>query len=90
MDSLAPDRSKSIAVPKRTVGTFLLNYVFQPIKSGIIGFSTFFTILILTKLLSYFIGTRDLFSVDIEDVLLSSIGFVLVFLIRLLENFKEK
>ena len=72
------------------VGRVTRDYVFIPIKSGIFGFATFFTILVITKLLSYGIGTAEYFLIDAYDVLLSGIGFILVFLIRFLENFKEK
>ncbi|MBU0561475.1 MAG: hypothetical protein KJ799_05620 [Bacteroidetes bacterium] len=69
---------------------FMKNYVLYPLRSGLFGFSTFFAVLIFTKLLSYWIGTYEEFVVDLDDVFLSSIGFVLVFLIKFLENFKEK
>lgn len=60
-----------------------------PLRSGIFGFSMFFTILLTTKFISSVIGTVNEFSVEIDDVWISSIGFVLVFLIRFLENFKH-
>lgn len=65
------------------------SYVFIPLKSGIFGFATFFTILVITKLISYAIGTAEYFLIDVYDVLLSGIGFILGFLIRFLENFKD-
>ena len=67
----------------------VMNFIVNPIKSGIFGFSAFFSILLVTKLLSYLIGTNDTFSVGLDDVLLSVIGFILVFLIKFLENFKQ-
>jgi hypothetical protein len=60
----------------------------EPIKSGLFGFAIFITILIIVKLFSYLIGTYDYFSLEITDIQLSLIGFVLLFLIRFLENFK--
>lgn len=65
------------------------NMVLAPLKSGICGFAIFITILIIVKLFSYLIGTYNYFSIEITDVQLSLIGFVLLFLIRFLENFKE-
>ena len=68
----------------------LQDYVWQPIKSGLFGFAIFFTILLAVKLFSYTIGTYNTFAIEITDIELSSIGFVLLFLIRELENFKEE
>ncbi len=65
------------------------NHLLQPIKSGLFGFSIFITILILVKLFSYVIGTYNYLTIEITDIELSFIGFVLLFLIKFLENFKE-
>jgi len=64
-------------------------YFFIPTKAGIFGFITFFAILSVTKYLSYLIGTQLNFDIMIDDVLLSSIGFLLAFLIKILENLKQ-
>jgi len=65
------------------------NHFLEPVKSGLFGFSIFITILIIVKLFSYLIGSYNYFAIEITDVQLSLIGFVLLFLIRFLENFKE-
>jgi hypothetical protein len=65
-------------------------YLLSPLKSGLFGFAMFFTILLIVKLFSYAIGTYNFFVIEISDIELSLIGFVLLFLIRELENFKEK
>ena len=65
-------------------------YLLNPLKSGLFGFAIFFTILLVVKLFSYAIGTYNFFVIEITDIELSLIGFVLLFLIRELENFKEK
>jgi hypothetical protein len=64
-------------------------YLLNPLKSGLFGFAIFFTILLAVKLFSYTIGTYSFFAIEITDIELSSIGFVLLFLIKELENFKE-
>ena len=66
------------------------NHLLEPIKSGLFGFSIFITILIAVKLFSYIIGSYGYFAIEITDVQLSFIGFVLLFLIRFLENLKEQ
>lgn len=68
----------------------LLNYIFQPFRYGIFGFISFFMVLVAAKYMGYLIGTHNSFEIDFEDALLSMLGFVLVFLIKFLENLKEK
>ncbi|MCL5030356.1 MAG: hypothetical protein M1480_15200 [Bacteroidetes bacterium] len=66
------------------------NFIFQPFRSGVFGFISFFLVLITAKYLGYLIGSHDSFQIDSDDFLLSILGFILVFLIKFLENFKEK
>jgi len=77
-------------VENSTSPSFAKDYVWAPIRSGLFGFAMFFTILLAVKLFSYVIGTYSFFAIELTDLALSSIGFVLLFLIRELENFKEK
>jgi len=67
----------------------IMRLVLYPLKSGIIGFSMFFTFILATKFISSVIGTVIEFTVVLDDLLISLIGFVLLFLIRFLENFKD-
>jgi len=69
---------------------FLVNFLFEPFKSGVYGFAAFFTILICTKGFSYFIGLYDEYVIGNEDVLFSLLGFILVYMIKLLENIRGK
>jgi hypothetical protein len=71
------------------MGELMKKYFFIPIKAGIFGFIGFFVILSATKYLGYLIGTQSNFSIMMDDVLLSSIGFLLAFLIKILGNFKQ-
>ena len=65
------------------------NFFVLPVSSGIFGFALFFTILLLTKFIAYGIGSIPKFIIDLDDVVLSLIGFVLMGLIKLLENFQK-
>jgi len=67
-----------------------LKIIFKAVQSGFFGFAIFFTVLLLSKYLSSLIGNSENFTVDLSDVLLSLIGFVLTFLISLLSNFSPK
>jgi len=69
---------------------FTSRYILNPIKNGVLGFIAFLLVLIATKYLSYLIGSQPIFKIDGEDLLLSLIGFVLFFLIRVLENFQKE
>ncbi|MCL4549643.1 MAG: hypothetical protein M1495_13850 [Bacteroidetes bacterium] len=68
---------------KSTFQKFVLN----PIKSGLLGFLLFFVVLVITKYLGKLIGSAANVTIDPEDFLLSSIGFIMFFLIKFLENF---
>lgn len=89
MKSVSINGAKTTRQEKLSFIGIVKQFVFNPVKSGLIGFTAFFSILLLTKFFSYLIGTYDEFAVDIDDVFLSIIGFILVFLIRFLENFKQ-
>ena len=69
---------------------YLNNFFFKPFISGLYGFTAFFTVLIFTKGISYLFGFTEQYIVNTDDVLFSILGFVLVFLIRLLDNIKHK
>ncbi len=61
-------------------------FLVEPFSNGLYGFALFFSVLLLTKLISVYLGVQDKFVVDFGDVILSLIGFVLLFLVKLLEN----
>ncbi len=75
---------------ERKISKVLVNYFLKPVRSGLFGFSAFFTVLLISKYLGFLIGSLQSFVVDIEDVTLSLLGFFLVFLIKFLENFKDR
>ncbi len=71
------------------INQILLNYFILPLKSGLYGFAAFFTLLIVVKTVVSLIGSGEEFIVNTGDVLQSSLGFVLVFVIRLVQNIKH-
>jgi hypothetical protein len=66
----------------------ITNYILDPVKFGLVGFSLAFTLLIIVKTFSYLLKYDLIFSVDVKDVNLSLFGFLIVFLVRFLQNFK--
>ncbi len=69
---------------------YLISFFFKPFVSGLYGFAAFFMVLIFTKGLTYFLGFMEQYIVSSDDVLFSIMGFVLVFLIKLLDSNKHK
>jgi hypothetical protein len=67
----------------------VLNYFLLPLKSGLYGFAAFFTLLIVVKTVVSLLGSGEEFIVNTGDVLQSSLGFGLVFVIRLVQNIKN-
>ncbi len=76
---------------KNSSGTrsFFLSYILFPVRSGILGFAAFFIVLTAAKYLGSLLRTSGSFKIDGEDFLLSLMGFILVFLIKFLENFSR-
>jgi hypothetical protein len=70
--------------------SFILNFLVFPLRAGLFGFSAFFTTVLLVKYMGTLIDKNSLFLVDLTDIYLSSLGFFLIFTIRILENFKGK
>ena len=73
----------------RAIIDFTTKFVVSPIKNGFVGYFTFLFVLVATKYFSFLIGNQQQFKIEAGDALLSLVGFVLFFLIRLLENLKE-
>jgi hypothetical protein len=77
-------------IGENQIYSFFLNFFVEPFKTGLFGFAGFFTVLIFTKGISYLLGLAKEYIVSSEDVLFSLLGLVIVFLIKLSENIKEK
>lgn len=62
-----------------------LKSIITPFIFGIYGFSLLLLFLIFAKFISYLIGNNPSFSFDLEFISISIVGFVLFFLIKLIE-----
>ncbi len=80
--NLFNERTENLSLIKR--------YLLYPFLYGFYGFSSFFTTLLIAKTIGYLWGSINNFYIETDDIYLSLIGYVLVFLIRFLENFKEE
>ncbi len=72
---------------------FTLKTFSKCIMGGIGGFALIFMIILTAKLFGFILYTNQKFNFNFEDFMLSMIGFVLVFIIKFLEqisNFEDK
>ena len=58
--------------------------------AGLVGFFTFFSTLLLFKFYNHIFGHLPVFTIDTSDILLSSVGFICLFLISYLDNSSRK
>lgn len=64
-------------------------FFIKPVASGLGGFLLFLSLLAFMKFLSSWLTPNTKFVIDNEDILLSMVGFVLMFLIVFLQNFTD-
>ncbi len=64
--------------------------IVQSIIHGILGFTGFLAVLLVTKYIGYLIGTLSSFHIELEDLFLCSIGFIFSFLIKILSSFQDE
>ncbi len=87
MDSIPNTERENIIETKSQFLSGLKKYIIFPIKAGLYGFTLVFTVILLVKLLSFLLGINEIFSLDLMDVMLSSVGFFFMFLIYILKYF---
>jgi hypothetical protein len=87
MNSIPSTNDEDIDESKSQFFIGLKKYLIFPIKAGFYGFSLVFSIILFLKLLTFLFGINEVFNLDLMDVMLSSVGFVLMFLIYILKNF---
>lgn len=64
--------------------------LYSALGAGLAGFTVFFVILLAAKYVGTLFGSISSFNIQTEDILLSLIGFTLLFLIKLLENLTKQ
>lgn len=65
----------------------LKKYLLFPIGAGFYGFALVSSVILMLKLLSFLWGFKEAFNLDLMDLMLSSLGFFLMFLIDILKRF---
>lgn len=66
------------------------NHMTSAFSGAVFGFFLFFFIIMIVKTMSYWLGIISQFQVEVEDILLSIIGLVLMSLIKILEELRLK
>ncbi|MCZ6702577.1 MAG: hypothetical protein O6940_06000 [Ignavibacteria bacterium] len=75
---------------KNSLYAFFKQFILIPAKSGLYGFAAFFTALIFAKGIINILGITDYYIINSDDVLFSSLGFVLVYLGRIVKNIIQR
>ena len=66
-----------------------ISNLLRPVCNGLCGFVLFLSVVVLIKIISSVFGTTIRPLLDVSDLLLCTVGFVLYFLISVLNNFKK-
>ena len=66
--------------------SIITDYLFKPSISGLFGFSMFLTIIVISKFIGYLFSNVSSFQIDSQDINISLLGFLLLFLVDLLKN----
>lgn len=82
--------TKDISQSQSNIFMILNDYVIHPLNEGFFGFGIFLTVLSGSKFVAYLFGALKSLSIDEKDLILSSIGFICLFLIDILKNFNNQ
>ena len=78
--------TKDISHSQSNIFALLNNYIIHPLNEGFFGFGIFLTVLSASKFVAFLFGAMRSFTIDEKDLILSSVGFICLFLIDLLKN----
>lgn len=80
--------STAIDIKKiQTAKKKLKDYFIKPLKAGFYGFITILLVLFIINLFSFLFGSTEHFGMDILDILLASVGFILQLTATLFKSF---
>jgi len=86
MNSISSANQENVVENKSQLFIRLAKYLTSPIVAGFYGFALVFSVNLILKLLSLLLGINKPFNLDFIDVMISSIGFLLMFLINIRRN----
>jgi len=73
----------------KSIKSIIVDYILLPLRSAILGFSIFLSLIILIKLVEFIFISSSTFVLDLNDFLISLIGFGLAFVYSLLDKLKS-
>jgi hypothetical protein len=82
--------TKDMSHSQSNILMFLNDYIIHPLNEGFFGFGIFLTVLSGSKFIAFLFGAMNSFSIDERDLILSSVGFICLFLIDILKNFNNQ
>ena len=82
--------TKDITNSQSSFIMILNGYIIHPLNEGFFGFGIFLAVLACSKFFSFLIGNVKSFTIDEKDLILSSVGFICLFLISILKNFNNE
>ncbi len=65
------------------------DFLLKPSAAGMGGLAGFLTVILISKYLGLLVGTVKRWKIDISDVMLSLVGFVLLYLISFLKSLQK-
>ncbi len=65
-------------------------YLIDPFKAGLFGFAVFFSVIVITKIVSYAAASSPIFDVTLKDVNIALVGFGLVFVYKIFKSGKKR
>ncbi len=81
---------KDLETTRHVLRNQIFEYFIKPFRAGLSGFLILFGIVILIKLFGRISGVKADFEILAADYFISFMGFLTVFTIRLLANFRDK
>lgn len=79
MESTTTDQTTQIyseSVGSSEFSNNLKTYLLNPLSTGLAGFALFFTLILLARVFGYFLGSYEVFTLGVSDVIYSLTGFV--------------
>jgi hypothetical protein len=78
-----------ILMKKEFVLKMINKFIIHPINEGIFGFSIFLTIIFVRGYIYYLMGYKANYMIRSSDIIFSSVGFICLFLVDILSNYKK-
>ena len=86
MNSIPSTNQADVVENKSQFSISLTKHLISPIVNGFYGFALVFSGILMLKLISFLYWFKEVFNLELMDVMLSSAGFFFIFIINILKN----